>query len=311
MQTSKRLSIFEGPDGSGKSTAAKRYAETTGAKYVHFPALSGITSGLARMYVEAMLPAVLGYQDVVLDRCWLSEGPYGAVFREGQDRLGGATVRMLERLALRCKTALIMCNPGLEAVMASFKRRKGAEMLANTSQLCEVYQLYTQVVSALPRTDFDFNKDSIIDVLQDRLFPTSTPHPLAWQTAGSYYAKTIVVGEGFAARKNQDPWYQWPFASFSDLGCSQWLTDQLTRGEEHYFWINADQDLSLIKEKFWTTDKGYDEGARAHRVIALGSVATDRLRETCGDAIHVIKLPHPQYHKRFSTKYVYDAKGLL
>jgi len=102
LNTCKRLTIFEGCDGSGKSTAAAKFAEEHGAKLVHFPALPRVTNNLARMYVEAMLPALLGYQDVVFDRCWLSEEPYGTAFREGQDRLGVVSVRMLERLAFRC-----------------------------------------------------------------------------------------------------------------------------------------------------------------------------------------------------------------
>ena len=85
MKTSKKLTIFEGCDGSGKTTAAREFAEQTGAKYVHFHNLPRIKKGLGRMYVEAMLPALLGYQEVVFDRSWLSETPYGEAFREGRD----------------------------------------------------------------------------------------------------------------------------------------------------------------------------------------------------------------------------------
>ena len=67
MRQCRRLTIFEGPDGSGKSTAAQAYAEATKAKYVHFPALPQVDKSLGRIYVEAMLPALLGYQDVVFD----------------------------------------------------------------------------------------------------------------------------------------------------------------------------------------------------------------------------------------------------
>jgi polyphosphate kinase 2 (PPK2 family) len=111
MIDSKVLTIFEGPDGSGKTTAAREYAEQTGARYVHFPALPRVKHGLGRMYVEAMLPALLGYHDVVFDRCWLSETPYGEAFREGQDRLTQADRRMLERLALRCGAVVVKCLP--------------------------------------------------------------------------------------------------------------------------------------------------------------------------------------------------------
>ena len=81
--TSAKLTIFEGPDGGGKTTAAEKYAKETGAQYVHFGPLPHVKDSLARVYVEAMMPAILGLQDVVFDRSWLSEIPYGTAFRGG------------------------------------------------------------------------------------------------------------------------------------------------------------------------------------------------------------------------------------
>jgi hypothetical protein len=294
--TSRRLTIFEGPDGSGKTTAAKRYADFTGARYVHFSALPRVNTGLARMYVEAMLPAVLGYQDVVFDRSWLSEMPYGMAFREGRDRLNSAQRRMLERLALRCGAVVVACDPGWERIEASFIARRGQEMLKSVGQLREVYDLYSSQNTDLPSVTLNY---TVADI--DRIKPVEdiesarTPlHPLRLASAGNWSGKYILVGDSFAERKDQDVFYQWPFASFSNEGCSQWLANQLEKvevTEQDLFWVNADQDLSLLPRLL---------GAK---VIALGGVASKALAAA---GLEHCMVSHPQWWKRFSSNSQYE-----
>ncbi len=286
MDTSRRLTIFEGPDCSGKTTAAKAYAEATGARYVHFDALPHVSTGLARMYVETMLPAVLGYQDVVFDRSWLSEYPYGKVFRQGADRLGAATKRMLERLAWRCGAVVVRCAPPLHHILRTFRERAHREYLDNEHQLREIYRLYREQQTSLPVVDYDYTvepelKQVLVAARRSML------HPLKLASAGNWCAPVILIGERFAQRKNLDPHYQWPFASFSGSGCSQWLTRQLEDAnvsEADLLWVNADQDLSLLPS-----------GAP---YIALGREAAAVAR---GYGLGVIQVPHPQYAKRFDA----------
>jgi thymidylate kinase len=297
---SARLIIFEGPDGSGKSSFAKEYAAKHGAQYVHFPALPRVNKGLGRMYVEAMLPALLGYQDVVFDRCWLSELPYGVAFREGYDRLGVASRRMLERLALRCNAVVIRCNPGWELVKTNYMARKHLEMLDNVEQLQEVYNGYMAMNTALRTVEFNYTVDQYSDIeeiIEHHFLGSlnSAQHPLELKSAGSWLADVVLVGENFAERKDQDPWYQWPFASFSNEGCSQWLTQQLERGhiaENQLLWVNADQDLTVLQKA----------GVSHRHYIALGRTAEAKLREVIGKPD---VMPHPQSFKRFNYKQPY------
>lgn len=290
MAASKQLTIFEGPDGAGKSTAAKAYAAKTGAAYVHFSALPRVNQSLGRIYVEAMLPALLGYQDVVLDRSWLSEMPYGMAFREGKDRLSVASRRMLERLALRCGAVMVRCDPGWEVVRDNFLARKGQEMLDNTDQLRAVYDLYDEQGTDLPVVELNYTlPEDRHPAIEAARLPR---HPVGLASAGSWSAPTVLVGEGFAERKDQDPWYQWPFASFSNEGCSQWLASQLERAdvsEQTLLWVNSDQDLSLLPDG--TT------------VVALGGTAA-RALERAGRA-HVT-VAHPQWWKRFRYNQPYE-----
>lgn len=302
QNTSARLTIFEGPDGSGKSTAARAYAQATGAKYVHMPAMPRVAKGLARIYVEAMMPAILGYQDVVMDRCWLSEAPYGVAFREGQDRLTSASRRMLERLAFRCGAVVVMCRPDYEVVRANYLSRRHLEMLNNEAQLRMVYDAYLREPSALPRFIYNYTKerpitDDYVSCAISDMRPTR--HPLELGSAGNWHAKTVVVGESFAERKDCDPWYQWPFASFSNSGCSQWLTDEFDRigiSEAELLWLNADQDLEVLYDLEPTT------------VIALGDTAYKQLYEL---KIFANKLVHPQAWKRFKSSEPYPLLKLF
>lgn len=302
-EVSKRLTIFEGPDGGGKSTAAQAYAEATGAKYVHFASLPRVNHGLARIYVEAMLPALLGYQDVVFDRCWLSELPYGAAFREGKDRLTNASRRMLERLAMRCGAVVVRCQPCWDAVRLCYMSRRHLEMLENEHQLKTVYDLYAEQVTDLPELVYDYTRDSDMFPIQKLGFEIDKlrmpQHPLNLASAGNWNGRLVLIGEAFAERKDQDAFYQWPFASFSNEGCSQWLTNQLDTvdvGEHDVLWLNADQDLSVLHD------------LQPERVIALGTKAYEQLYRL---KIVASTVPHPQAFKRFNSKQRYPLLDLI
>lgn len=147
-----RLTIFEGPDGAGKSTVAKAWAEATHAQYVHLgprPEIKG--PELAFDYIKAMLPAIRGNHAVVMDRCWISEKPYGDAFRHGQDRLGDAVRAELEALAMEASSAsVVLCLPDWPIVKANFERRSGQEMLKNTDQLRTVFDAY-QAMAWVPK----------------------------------------------------------------------------------------------------------------------------------------------------------------
>lgn len=299
MTTSKKLTIFEGPDGGGKSTAAKQYAEETGARYVHFGPLPKVKDGLFRMYVEAMLPALLGYQDVVFDRSWLSEKPYGDAFRKGADRLGPVAIRMLERLAMRCGGYVVYCLPPFLTVKQNFFSRKQEEMLNDVDQLRAVYGSYLDQKTGLPHAHYDYTEGGV--GLYESGFielERMNCHPLQYRTAGNAHAEILLVGESFADTKNQDPFYQWPFASLDKVGCSHWITEQLDRAgipESSLLWVNSDQ---------LTAGMFPHDG----RVIALGAVAHKTL-ESLG--IQHENCPHPQHHRRFHSGDVYQLIELL
>lgn len=302
VATSSKLTIFEGPDGAGKTMAAKEFARITGARYVHFPSLPLVGKGLARMYVEAMAPALLGYQDVVFDRCWLSELPYGMAFRGGKLRLKWPQARMLSRLAMRCGAVVIRCQPSWETVKQNYLSRKSIEMLENEDQLNIVYNIYETMETRLPTIYYNYTERISKDIFNVDIVDSfrAPRHPLSSQSAGDWRAETILVGEAFGERKDYDPWYQWPFASFSNSGCSQWLTEKLEIcdiDESQLLWFNADQDLSYVAKC-----------GPYRTVIALGSEAYNKLK---AQNIQSQLVHHPQYWMRFRESDGYELMEVI
>lgn len=311
---SAHLTIFEGPDGGGKSTLAREYAEQTGARYVHFGPLPHMRRGLARIYAEAMLPAVLGYQPVVFDRSWLSERPYAMAFRNGRDRLGPLSQRMLERLALRCGAVVVLCQPPLAAVLDTYEQRKREEYLTAKEQLVQVYGHYTALRSHLPIVYYNYREHlgehfpSVANGVDQLVRACRSPlHPARHQTAGRLDAPVMLVGESFAQPHNHDLLYQWPFASFSSAGCSQWLTQQLDTARIHesqLLFVNAD-DIPYYEMLHFRGE-----------IIALGSKAKEQARTYLAMAkrdevkpIH--SCPHPAYWKRAHPRSPYPLIKLL
>ena len=72
--------ILEGPDGSGKSSLAKRLAEQGGFKIVHRtrPKSNAEKLEMFNSYVEIAKSG----EDIILDRAWYSEIVYGEIMRD-------------------------------------------------------------------------------------------------------------------------------------------------------------------------------------------------------------------------------------
>jgi hypothetical protein len=263
--------------------------------------------GLSRLYVEAMMPAILGHRDVVFDRCWLSEYPYGQVLRGGDNRVGVANSRLLERLAMRCETTVVLAMPPLDVVVSNFLSRKEEELPQHVDQITEIYRLYKEDSSTatdLPVTLHDYtDPEKAINAFDlNELVVRTAPHPLRWRTAGNLAAEIVLVGDEFTNHTDHDPLYQWPFGSQSGAGCSRWLADQLEEGsfrEFDLFWVNS-ADLT-------TEIAGFIRQKSC--VVALGSRALDRLKSAgVKPTEHFI---HPQGWKRFHAAEPYALINFL
>lgn len=294
---SKRLIIFEGPDGGGKTTLSNSVAATLGARRTHLGPFSNVKHSLAQMYVEAMMPAVLGLSDVVLDRSWMSEVPYGRAFRAGRDRIGPEQRRMLTRLAYRCQVVVVRALPPFKTIVETFKRRRHQEMLNDEAQLRQVYDWYLdEWKPGLPTFAHDYTKgsDQFDRLMQniDGMLSIQTPHPTFVPSAGPLDAPILLVGEGFAKHKDGDSLYQWPFGALSGGGCSRWLAHLMEEAgipEGRLCWVNADAGVHCLH--FLTK-------IERRAIIALGAEAKTMLdsMQVSSEDYH-----HPQYHRRFCS----------
>lgn len=308
--TAKAITIFEGPDGGGKSTIAQEYAQLTQARYVHHGPYKQVGDGLARMFLESMLPALLGYEDVVLDRCWISEPIYADAYRQGADRVGPARSRVLDRIALRAGAVVVKCLPPWAHVRACFTSRVDDEYLDNEQQLLQVYGQYQHDLNSdLHEVEHDYTQhlnESLSLVAATRVKPLveqlrlkSPPHSIRVNSSGNWNAPVVIVGEDFGEHKNNDALFQSPFGSLNGNGCSLWLSDRLAEAgisEQSLLWVNADE-LERVPEFIdWHASK---------RFVALGEKAFTTLARL--KAPSPITFPHPQYWKRFQNAWPYPA----
>lgn len=248
---SKSITIFEGVDGAGKTTAAKRYAKATGAKYIAFKEYPHMGPGYNRMYLEAMLPALMGWEGIVFDRSWLSEWPYADVYRNGQRRLTLHAQRVLERVALRCQTCVVLCNPGLEAIEESYRQRQQDEMLKNMDQVRQVYNTYLYPHTALPTIGYDYTlypqEEGDIHLLSGIMKSRTQPIEHYIPVVGTQRAVLIVAGKYHHPVAECNLHTPIPFTDFNEAGRLSRLTSLLEEihvREYKIMWVDTSWEHS-------------------------------------------------------------------
>ncbi len=164
MSRERRVIIFEGPDGGGKTTLAHALSRKLGsALFTHCDAFPNLTdSFIGDAYRHAVAPAINNTCDVILDRSWLSEVPYGRAFRGSKYRLPQFFQRDIEReLQTNARPLVVLCLPPLETCLDVFRSRPREEYLKNQDQLAIVYSSYLAMTTALPVMKYDRTSASI------------------------------------------------------------------------------------------------------------------------------------------------------
>lgn len=164
--TKPTLTIFEGPDGGGKSSTAMCFAKQTNAHYVHFGSLNGVQD-ITQIYIDAMAPVLHGESSVVFDRSWISEVPYGRVFRGGANRISSIDELALIDFATICNAVVVMCLPSRDVCVRNYNSRREVEMLEHEQQLKDVYDIYSNMNSStlgIPMLKFNFEIDMLANL---------------------------------------------------------------------------------------------------------------------------------------------------
>jgi hypothetical protein len=254
-----------------------------------------------------MTPALNKLRHVVLDRSWLSEPIYGAVFRNGVNRITTTHARMLQRCALTCNAIIVLCLPPLEVCLANYRKRKEIEYLDNESQLRATWHLYNKLTppAGIDVLRYDYTRSTTASLTTDLQrvatgrIPNNGPGIGAWR---KLHQVTVLVGDQMGQRifdgRSTTP--EVPFVSFSRAGCADWLTQRLEDAgvpETELYWINTRTADGA------TTDSKFIRTLQPRRIIALGDVAARWCEREL--QIKFTAVPHPQFWKRFHTRELY------
>lgn len=290
--------ILEGPDGGGKSTLVEKLADE-----LYLSRFSKVHVTHHGPYPHLKNPSVVylaslrrrqhqGNQElVILDRSWLSEPIYGEVLRGGKDRVGVASRRMLERVALKCGAMVVNCLPAFEVVSRTWAARKDAELIQVPKHLLEVYKKYCQLeaYTDLGLVDYDYPSGGGLKSVFELARSLAEEKPPATGIGRWAKESILLVGEKVSSHGIPDL----PFVSFHNGGCSAWLARQLEEwgvSERDLYWVNS--------EGLHPDFMGRDDAPQ--RVVALGGSAAKWCR-TAG--LEHTQVEHPMYWKRFhSTK---------
>lgn len=136
------LTIFEGPDGGGKSTLAQKWFKPgDAALFNHGPYLNRTGQEIVTAYAHDIEYAKTTGRPVIMDRCWVSEFIYGPIMR-GEDRIDTSMRQVLETQAKEAHAVLIICLPSFESCRTAYMSRRHLEYLDNEEQLLNVYKGY-------------------------------------------------------------------------------------------------------------------------------------------------------------------------
>lgn len=302
------VTIFEGPDGAGKSTLIAAWQRRLEAKHgiaarisAHGPYL-GLTD-IAPHYLRDCVAALRGGQ-VLMDRSWLSEPIYGPIAR-GKNRLTVASRRMLERAALGAGALVVRCLPPFETCRGNYLARKHLEYLPDDSTLKAVWEAYARenVWATFQTLTYDYTRES-----SKIAFTDMAEHLRRGKNAGPGVGRfssgvTLLVGEQVSeATAAAD----FPFISDDPTGCTAWLSQRLEEWgvpESALYWVNA-----LTARGTATAGGTWLALLAPKRVIALGAVAQQWCLE---HSLPFEAIPHPQYWRRFNSSQPYPLRELL
>jgi len=133
--------VLEGPDACGKTTLSKTILERHGGRYIHLRYQKDKT----QLYNFGALRRALRFcqdQLVVIDRHWLSEEIYSAVYRNGDCDDGGA--RFSYGVLKALGAVYVMCLPSVESCVArhAAMHQTGRELYEADNRIGQVAEYY-------------------------------------------------------------------------------------------------------------------------------------------------------------------------
>jgi len=294
------VTIFEGPDASGKSTTiARLYPNPATARVDHHGPYLG-EADVAHRYFTSLTRETTR-EDIVLDRSWLSEPIYGVVMRNGADRVGRARARILGRVAATRGGVVALCLPPIGKLLKTWRARADREYLDRAAKLAAVYDRYAELatrasVDGLPLVVYDCRRSASLEGLRDALERVRRRPPLGAPGGGVWrpgVSVLIVSGRPGGGQTAPSEANRTPFSGLHRGGCSIWLADRLEAAgvpEDALYWANAADAAGR------ETDPSFVGALSPRKVIALGENAAAWCLRA---GVTAAEVPHPQYWRRF------------
>jgi hypothetical protein len=147
------LIIFEGPDGSGKTTLIGRIVKNCSGgtpRVTHHGAYLGVED-VEHIYAENLSHARdNAHQLHLMDRSWIAEPVYGLAMRGGVCRVSDKQRQWLEMTALGVGATVVLCLPPFETCRKAWIGRLDREYPQKEAQLRAVWDGYRAWVAGLP-----------------------------------------------------------------------------------------------------------------------------------------------------------------
>jgi hypothetical protein len=297
--------ILEGPDGAGKSTLAKAFADV-GYHIVPF----GVPPKAAQRSEESIFhfffDRVYEWQTahdhpVVFDRFHLSDRIYGPLMRGGTPMTPRAEA-LIERYLEAIDAQVILCLPPRRTAFANWRARPGQEYVKDFRIFEKVYDGYVNLLFDDIRNRnflwYDFTRvrtGSFVNGVKDW-----HGWPLPAGVVGSQRPKFLFIGERPGPGEGPDL----PFVT--PRNCSGWLFDAIREAgyeESEIAFANAASNTGTL----WDLESIANDLRRRNcgelTIIALGKFAAERMLNSCACEPACHQLPHPQYAKRFESKH--------
>lgn len=282
-----RIAILEGPDGSGKTTLAKKF-EANGWRYRHDGVPPPERDNIA-YYLEVLNEAIESKENTVFDRLWLGQRIYGPVAR-GVDNIGEEGQKLFMRLHASKDIVQYICLPMLLVAKRNYaaKIEDPHDYLKSMEKFEKVYHAYANWAYSWSAMSELYDYEQGLSAWPDNwILPTGT--------VGSPRAKYLFIGD-----TPNHPTIDVPFHAIT--------------GSSGYF--NEALSNAGIKEKDLALSNAHQPNGKQHdiyeivsslpnlrHIFTMGNKAAEWLMRKAaipvGQDTRIHNIPHPSYLKRF------------